>query len=813
MTATRTRRFTAALMTCTALGLSMTFALAAPGPAHAADVAEDAQVIFDIAAQPLGAAIDAFIDATGWQVGYTAEIMRDRASPGVAGRLTPTAALTRLLSGTGVTFRLTGARTVALDGPQASGDRITMGTIAVEGRGIPRQSEIGTLPPVYAGGQVARGGKLGLLGNRDMMDTPFNQMSYTADLARNQQSRTIGELAENDPSLTMSFPSSAGIDNFKIRGFDVLNSDVAFGGLYGITPTSSNRMAAESIERVEVLKGPNTLLNGISPTGRVGGAINVIPKRADDTPLAQVSPEYASDAQFGGHIDVGRRFGDNNEIGVRFNGVLRDGDTAIKNQSQETQVASLALDYQAGPARLSADLGYQYQRLEGTRRPLALSTGVAVPSAPDSSSNYDNSWTFADNTNWYGAVRGEYDLFDNLSAFIAVGGSIGTFKSQSHNGTISASDGTYTPNPFALSGFDQAATAETGMRGSATTGMFHHDLALTGAAFWKKSGSYRTTATIASSNIFSPTYVSDPGFADLGDPDEAPKTSQQQNLGLAFADTISAYEERVQLTAGVRWQRIASKSFNRNTDAQSASYDDSALTPAVGLVVKPWEKVSVYGNYIQALTAGPTAPGSASNSGEIFPPTVTDQYEGGVKLDFGRLATTFSVFQITQPNGFTDPATNIFAVDGEQRNRGVEALVFGEAMEGVRLLSGITYFNAELTKTSSGTSDGNRAHDVPKIQINISGEWDTPFMPGLTLSARAMYVSSKFVDDANTQKVPDWARFDLGVRYTFERQGGQPIVVRATVRNVLNSDYWATADGRVGLSDPRTFLLSASFDL
>ena len=46
----------------------------------------------------------------------------------------------------------------------------------------PSTGTLGAPPAPYAGGQVATGGSLGLLGNRGVMDTPFNQTSYTAEL-------------------------------------------------------------------------------------------------------------------------------------------------------------------------------------------------------------------------------------------------------------------------------------------------------------------------------------------------------------------------------------------------------------------------------------------------------------------------------------------------------------------------------------------------------------------------------------------------------------------------------------------------------
>src|SRR3546814_17551790 len=75
-------------------------------------------------------------------------------------------------------------------------------------------------------------------------------------------------------------------------------------------------------------------------------------------------------------------------------------------------------------------------------------------------------------------------------------------------------------------------------------------------------------------------------------------------------------------------------------------------------------------------------------------------------LDFGRFATTLAAFQITQPSGFTDPITNVFSVDGEQRNRGLELNVFGELRDDFRILGGLAYTRGELTKTRVGVNEG-----------------------------------------------------------------------------------------------------------
>jgi iron complex outermembrane receptor protein len=244
----------------------------------------------------------------------------------------------------------------------------------------------------------------------------------------------------------------------------------------------------------------------------------------------------------------------------------------------------------------------------------------------------------------------------------------------------------------------------------------------------------------------------------------------------------------------------------------TASYDEAAVTPMVGILGKPLRNLSLYANYIEGLQEGSTAPTGTANQGEVLPPFVAKQYEVGAKWDIGRVAATLAAFQITQPSADTDPVTNIFEETGEQRHRGIELNVFGEVMTGVRLLGGATYIDAELTKTNDGTNEGNEPPGVSPLRVVFGAEWDTPFFQGFTLMGRVTHDSSNYLDAANTQKVPGWARLDLCARYRLERADGKPIVIRTTVTNVLDSDYWVNSSSQLGLSEPLTFRLSASFD-
>ena len=169
------------------------------------------------------------------------------------------------------------AQTPAAEPAASSG---TLATVNVEASAD--ASAEGLTKP-YAGGQVARGGRVGILGNQDMMSTPFSSTNYTNELIQDQQAKSVADVLLNDPSVRQA----RGFGNFQelyvVRGFPVYSDDVAYNGLYGMLPRQY--IASEFFERVEVFRGANSFLNGAAPGGSgIGGAINLLPKRAPNEP-------------------------------------------------------------------------------------------------------------------------------------------------------------------------------------------------------------------------------------------------------------------------------------------------------------------------------------------------------------------------------------------------------------------------------------------------------------------------------------------------------------------------------------------------
>lgn len=805
--------FKAVLAASSAIGLISSLDAAVAQPAANA-------VAYNIPAQPLTAALTAVAQRSGLRLAYSAALSAGRFAPALQGSFTPVQAIERLLAGTGLTYRFTNANTVTIEGPGATtatgampAGAIALDTIDVQGASNPN-ALIGNLPPVYAGGQVASGGQVGILGARNVMNTPFNQTSYTSKLIQDQQARSIADIAANDPSVRGSWSGSSYTDPLIIRGFATSNQDVALNGMYGVVPLYS--VSPEFAERVEILKGPSALLNGLPPQGSIGGSVNIVPKRATDEPITQVTPAFFSRSQVGGHVDIGRRYGSSKEFGVRFNGVYRDGATAVDHQSREVGSSVFGLDYRGEAIRLSADLGYQKQHTQAPVRPTYVAAGLPVPAAPNATNNWAQPWTYVDTAETFGALRGEIDLSPDWTAFAAMGGRYTKAESlYIFTNTITKSAGNITQTTRFLPEEVNSNTQEIGLRGHFATGPVAHGVTLSASRMFSQFANNVANGPAIASNIYSPVIVAPISIAR---PD-ARKASEIEYSGLAVSDVLSILDERVQFIAGVRQQYAQSESFSTATGLQTDRYFKSALSPSFGLIVKPWENVSLYGNYIEGLQQGAIVGPAFANAGEIFPPYVSIQKEAGVKVDWGTLTTTISAFEIAQPSVITIIGTPLSSqkLDGELRNRGLEFNSFGQIVETVRVLGGVAFYDAVQVKTANAANDGKTVPGVPRMQLNLGLEWDTPFVPGLTVSGRMIYTSSQYIDAANTQSIPDWQRFDLGARYVFENQG-KPITIRFNVQNVLDRNYWATAFSNfpsnhgLNMGVPRTFLLSTTFN-
>ncbi|MDC3739848.1 TonB-dependent receptor [Pseudomonas syringae pv. syringae] len=759
---------------------------------------------YEVPAGSLSAALTRFAGQAGVNLSVDPALVNGRNSSGLSGEFAVEEGFARLLQGSGLQLMPVGEQAYTLiPAPESASAGLQLAPTSIVGdSGVTDGQE-------YAGGQVARKGSQGMLGSRDFMETPFSMTTYTKDAVKNQQARTLGDLIASDPSVRATNPAGGRYEQFTIRGLSLFNSDVSYNGLYGILPTYTIDM--EMAERVDILKGPSQLINGISPRGSVGGGINVVPKRATDKPITELTTSYASKGQVGAAVDVARRFGEDDKFGIRFNGVKQSGDTEWDHQSVDRDMAVLGLDFRGDRLRLSTDIGHTERDTDAPQERVQVGANAKVPNANDVRDNYAQSWSKARTKDTFGAVNAEYDLSDSVMLYGGVGARKSNHDFLRHAVSVTNDAGDFSVQPRDFTRDENVRTATAGARSWFTTGPVSHEVNLAASYFYMdfENGGARYAA--APSNLYNRVDTPTPSNPTRTD---SKVYTENRFSGVALTDTLGFFEDRLLLTLGARWQRVKVDDWTDDVKGDTA-YDEEKVSPSGGILYKVTDDFSVYANYMEGLSQGKIAPSTSVNEDQIFPPFVSRQVEVGAKYDLGSFAFTASVFRIKQPAYDTNTTSRVFGPNGKRRNDGVELTMFGEPTKGFRLLGGVMYIDSELTNTVNGTFDGNRAPATPKYNVNLGAEWDVPGINGLTLTGRGIYTGSQYLDQANSKSIDSSERFDVGARYAF-KVDQKDITLRANVENVMNKYYWSSAgasdDSEPGLtlSTPRTYLLSAT---
>jgi iron complex outermembrane receptor protein len=230
--------------------------------------------------------------------------------------------------------------------------------------------------------------------------------------------------------------------------------------------------------------------------------------------------------------------------------------------------------------------------------------------------------------------------------------------------------------------------------------------------------------------------------------------------------------------------------------------------------------MTTYFTYASALQAGDLAPGTAANAGVSLPPYRSKEYELGYKASLSGIDVTAALFRIERPFANLNPATNLFAISGQQVNRGLELSAIGAVVEGLTLYGGVQLLNARLEHTPLVATNDKIYVGAPKVKGNMLLEYQIPGLAGLVATFDYQFSGTRAANDANTFFAPGYNLFDVGARYTVDIWG-RPVIWRLAVNNVADRHYWSTiapsnlTGANTGnllahMGTPRTLLASVS---
>jgi iron complex outermembrane recepter protein len=581
-----------------------------------------------------------------------------------------------------------------------------------------------------------------------------------------------------------------------IRGFQ--SENVLRNGLRENTLRFSSEVA--NVERVEVLKGPASVLFG---QGDLGGTINIVTKRPLDRPFYSINYQVGSFRRHRPSIDFSSPL-DKNGAGFRLNASYDRGNSFKPFEQSETFFIAPVLDLiNNATTRFTVELEYLESSSSGTAPELPASgtvirnrngrvkrdANLGEPSLVESQSN---------------SVRLGYTLEHRLSANWLLRNEVGISEQDNseNNGILNIGllpaprlpdrrslQRVFSENPSQLSSF----IINTSLTGKFNTGSLQHQLLL-GTDFYKERYEDRITIkTLTPIDIFRPVYaprsIGRTGFRSrvLSD-----FRQDQSLLGVYLQDQITLSKNLI-LVLGGRFDSAKLDYADATSPDDDQKNTNTKFSPRVGLVFKPAPNLSLYASYMRSFKPliGRESQIDATTGtltvGDFLVPETGSQYEVGLKANLlnNRLTTTLAYYNLERRNVRVDLGGNVLQVGG-QRSRGVEIDLAGEILPGWNIIAGYAYTDAQITDDRR-FKVGNRLINTPQHSFSI---WTTYELQKGSLKGLGagigLYAQGKRPGDLdNTFNLPSYWRTDAALFYRRDR-----LRLGVNVQNLFGINYF-----------------------
>lgn len=667
-----------------------------------------------------------------------------------------------------------------------------------------------------------------LLGQKNVLDVPFSANVVTAKQLSLYASPTgpVDKVLINNPAIR-----SAGSNlhnDFTYRGLRANGTSSLVNGIPGLL-TQFN-LPLYAMERVIMLDGPASGLTGVATqyeSTASGGIVNFQTKRAGDKPITAITFTHSGKGSFGTYLDVARRFGSNQEWGIRVNAEHLDGETAISKENIKAKSLYVNLDHHDEKSKTNLWVGYRDNEVKNGMRWFKLGANVKeLPQVPISDRNYSFDGMVKSSYGYVAALNHEQKLNERWTAFFNGG--------MNHNNldqNIMATNSAYTlknsNGDFNL-GYQIGGTpqntyyAQLGFTGKYNWLNASHRITLALDKSWKKRESAYGIVYALNSNV---KY----GILGVGNlytgliQTDMPITKYQTGpiaretmKGLSLLDTITY--KKWQGVVGVHWHQAKTSSYNTQTGSAKQTIVSSALSPTVALMYKPNEHLSFYGNHSEYFDSGRVVGNTRANAGTILNPAKAKQNEIGAKYEKENFMASLSIFDITQATNIDvqKEEAGILKIytlqDGNDRYKGAQLSFAGQFGRKWSVFGGAMYLNARQEHTAKGLNDGRRVSAQP----SYSGVLGAIYSPNdaLSFTGRMTYFGSSIIRNAASQNitVPSYTVFDIGASYK-THLGTIPTTFEFMLYNAFNRNYWMASRGdQVYISAPRTIMFSTKFE-
>lgn len=635
-----------------------------------------------------------------------------------------------------------------------------------------------------------------------LRDIPQSIQVVPQQVLQDRQVRSITDGLENVSGVTSVSTAASSRNYFTIRGFEVYSNSLV-NGLPD--PQISSDGSFVNVERLEVLKGPASVLYGETGFSGIGGTINFVTKQPLSDPFYEISATIGSFDDYLGTIDFSGPLNDSKTALYRFNAGYRSTESFVDfNEARRLSIAP-NLSFSLGQNTdlvVEGDVNIQERNGQQPDGPPAVGSILPNPN---------------------GEVRRSFSLQGPVTDDLTINGRVGyslehrfnenwklrnAFRYVFYNdddrdgapgfSATDLADDNRTLNREATIGsqFYDFYLLDTNLQGKFSTGPIDHQL-LFGFSLSRNTTdlNFEFGIPAAPVDIFNPVY--DQTVVSTGR--NFIEFTTRDTLGIYLQDQITLVEN-LKLLLGGRVDLFEERKTDRLTDIE-ISQSDTAFSPRVGIVYQPIPPISLYASFARSFA--PTIGTSATE--EAFQPERGTQYEVGIKADVNdQLSATLALYDLTRTNvTTTDPDNLDFSIQtGEQNSQGIELDISGEILSGWNIIAGYAYTDARVTEDNT-VPVGNRLFSALEHSFNL---WTTyriqqGDLQGLGFGLGFYYVGETAGNLANTFEIPSYFRTDAAIFYEREQ-----FRTALNFRNLFDVEsYRATgSETLVGLGDPFT---------
>lgn len=598
-----------------------------------------------------------------------------------------------------------------------------------------------------------------------------------------------------------------GLTTFTVRGF---TTGEFYRNGFPINRGYPNMPDANTIERLEVLRGPATMLYG---RGDPGGTFNVVSKQPLPERTVTLGSQLNDQGMRRGTLDASGPLDEDGRLAYRLNVVGEGGDTFRDHVDTERYGVTPVLSWQVSDAtRLIFEGDFM-------RNNAPLDRGVTRYAKQIGSASRDSFFGEKDvgklhNDNNMAQLRFEHLLNDDWTLGGGVQWLEGSLKGNAVEANGIAADGRTLGRNFNYRKLEWTdRDAQLNLTGHFDTAGLQHTL-LTGIEY--EDYDYQSIIQRSSGAVGAyPIDLFDPLYGQPRPALTRTPTHDKENLKTyaAFVQDQVALTDKLKVLAGARFERFEHDYETYVPGGKSWQASDNAVTPRIGVSYDLTETLALY-----ADTARSFKPNTgASRLGGGFAPEKGKSYEMGLKWEAldQQLSVDAAIYQIEKRNVLTtDPVDSTFSVAaGEVRSRGFDVNVAGNLTPEWRVIGGYAYVDAEVTKDNVLRS-GTRLLNIPKNSFSLLNmyEFQDGMLKGLGLGSGLRYVDERAGQTANTG-------FSMGSYTVVDLLGfykvNDKVRLNLDLKNLFDRDYEEGAFGNVYAypGAPRTLQVGIAYTL